>query len=92
MNKNEMIDRIAARTTQSQGAVAAMLAALEQEAVDALGRGDDVRLPGFLTIETSQRSARTGRNPQTGEALQIPAQTVAKVSAGSRLKAAAKGA
>ncbi|WP_084126841.1 HU family DNA-binding protein [Demequina sp. NBRC 110054] len=92
MNKNELIERIGERAELSKDAVAAVLAGFEAEAAEALGRGDDVRLPGFLTIETAQRSARTGRNPQTGAAIEIPAQTVAKVSAGSKLKAAARGA
>ena len=53
--------------------------------------GDKITIPGFLSIEQTFRSARTGRNPQTGETIQIAATNAAKVSAGSKLKAAAKG-
>ncbi|MER6443588.1 HU family DNA-binding protein, partial [Streptomyces sp. NPDC001185] len=48
-------------------------------------------IPGFLSFERTHRAARTARNPQTGEPLEIPAGYSVKVSAGSKLKEAAKG-
>ena len=60
-----------------------------EELVEAITRGDKVSLPGLLTVERSKRSARTGRNPQTGESIEIAAAHTAKVSAGSNLKKAA---
>ena len=53
--------------------------------------GEKLTLPGFLAFEQSSRSARTGRNPQTGETIQIAASKTVKVTAGSKLKAAAAG-
>jgi DNA-binding protein HU-beta len=61
-----------------------------EAAYKAVGSGDKITLPGFLSIEQTHRNARTGRNPQTGETIQIAATNAAKVSAGSKLKAAAK--
>jgi DNA-binding protein HU-beta len=60
-------------------------------AYGAVGSGDKITIPGFLSIEQTFRSARTGRNPQTGATIEIAATNAAKVSAGSKLKAAAKG-
>ncbi|WP_033823280.1 HU family DNA-binding protein, partial [Kitasatospora sp. MBT63] len=57
-----------------------------------VAKGDEkVTIPGFLTLERTLRAARTGRNPQTGDPVQIPAGHGVKVSAGSKLKEAAKG-
>jgi DNA-binding protein HU-beta len=53
--------------------------------------GEKITLPGFLTIEQGARSARTARNPQTGETINVPATKTAKISAGSKLKAIAAG-
>ena len=58
---------------------------------EAVGKGEKVTVPGWISFEQTQRAARQGRNPATGEAMQIPATKAAKVSAGSKLKAAAKG-
>ncbi|GAA2338346.1 hypothetical protein GCM10010431_72190 [Streptomyces kunmingensis] len=56
-----------------------------------VAKGDErVSIPGFLTFERTHRAARTARNPQTGEPLNIPAGYSVKVSAGSKLKEAAK--
>jgi DNA-binding protein HU-beta len=62
---------------------------LREELVEAITRGDKVALPGLLTVERTQRSARTGRNPQTGESIEIAAANTVKVTAGSNLKKAA---
>ena len=56
-----------------------------------IAQGNKVQFPGWLTIERAERAARAGRNPQTGEAIEIPAGYVAKASAGSKLKNAVKG-
>ena len=55
--------------------------------VEAVGRGEKVQLPGLLSVERVERAARTGRDPQTGATLEIPAGYGVKVTAGSRLKA-----
>lgn len=73
MNRSELTAAVAEQaglTTQQAGAaVAATLDAITK----AVASGDSVAVPGFGTFEPRQRSARTGRNPQTGEAMDIPA-------------------
>jgi DNA-binding protein HU-beta len=91
MNKSELIDAIADSSGVSKADVGAVLDGFADAAMKAVRSGDKITIPGFLSIEQTDRSARTGRNPQTGETLQIPASKAAKVSAGSKLKAAAKG-
>ena len=60
------------------------------EISEALGRGESIEIRGFGSYKIVERKARQGRNPQTGEAISIPATKAVKVSAGSKLKAAAK--
>ena len=92
MAKTELVDAIAEKTGVSKSDAAKVLDGFYEVAAGVVSSGDDkITLPGFLSIERTHRSARTGRNPQTGETLQIPAGTGVKVSAGSKLKAAAKG-
>jgi DNA-binding protein HU-beta len=79
MNKSELIDAIASKSGVSKTDVGAVLDGFADAAMDAVRTGDK-----------THRSARTGRNPQTGETIQIAATNAAKVSAGSKLKAAAK--
>ena len=90
MNKSELIDAIADSTGVSKSDVGKVIDGFADAAMSAVRTGDKITLPGFLSIEQTDRSARTGRNPQTGETIQIPASKAAKVSAGSKLKAAAK--
>lgn len=89
MNRKEVISSIALRTGSSASQVEGFVAALEQVLLEAVARGEKVQLPGVLTVERVERAARTGRNPQTGEVLDIPAGHAVKATAGSRLKAAA---
>lgn len=86
MNKAELVNTIAQRTDQSASTVNAVVSAFEEVITEAVARGDKVSLPGFLTFERSERSARTGRNPSTGESIQIPAATVPKVKVGKSFK------
>lgn len=88
MNRKEVISSIALRTGVPAKTAETVLAAFEQVLLEAVGRDEKVQLPGLLTVERVERKARTGRNPQTGETLEIPAGAGVKVSAGSRLKAA----
>ena len=85
MNKAELIDQIAAGSglskTDSKKALDACLSAI----TGALKEGDKVALVGFGTFSVSARAARTGRNPQTGQAIEIPAKKVAKFKAGKEL-------
>ena len=89
MNKAELVSAIAKRADVPTSTVDSVLAGLQDELVDAITRGDKVAVSGLLTVERTQRSARTGRNPQTGEAIEIAAANTVKVTAGSNLKKAA---
>ena len=89
MNKAELVSAIAKRADVPTSTVDSVLAGLQDELVDAITRGEKVAVSGLLTVERTQRSARTGRNPQTGESIEIAAAHTAKVTAGSNLKKAA---
>ncbi len=88
MNRSELVHAVAQRSGVPDGTADAVLTALADTLADAVQRGDDVRWAGVLTLEAVQRAGRTGRNPATGEPLEIPARRAVKLSAGSRLKAA----
>jgi DNA-binding protein HU-beta len=89
MNKAEFVSAVAKRAEVPASTVDSVIDGLREELVEAITRGDKVALPGLLTVERSQRSARTGRNPQTGESIEIAAANTVKVTAGSVLKKAA---
>ena len=86
MNKNELIEIIAQSADISKNAASRTLDAFVDSVTKSLQEGEDVVLVGFGSFTTSQRAARTGRNPQTGDAMQIPAATVARFKAGKKLK------
>lgn len=90
MTRTDVVSSVAQRAglTTAQGDAA--LTALQDVLVEALRAGEAVRIQGLLTVERAERAARTGRNPRTGEALEIPAGHVVRISAGSVLKAAVK--
>lgn len=91
MNKTELIETIAQRTDLSKKDVLAVMDTFEEIAGDIVAKGKDtLTIPGFLKFERTKRAARTGRNPQTGEPLKVPASNAAKVTAGSKLKNRAK--
>lgn len=88
MNKNELIDAMASSADISKNAAARALDAFVNSVTASLRDGSDVVLVGFGSFTTSHRAARTGRNPQTGQTMQIPAATVARFKAGKKLKEA----
>ncbi len=90
LNKTELVAKIAAGTGESQATVDRVIGGLFEALSEAVGSGTKVSIPGWLAVERTHRAARTGRNPQTGETIQIAAGNSVKVSAGSKLKAAAK--
>ena len=91
MNKTELIETIAQRTDLSKKDVQSVLDTFEDIAGDVVAKGKDtLTIPGFLKFEQTHRKARTGRNPQTGETIQVPASNAAKVTAGTKLKNRAK--
>jgi DNA-binding protein HU-beta len=92
MNRSELVDAISQRSGVPSNQVDASLKGLFEVVAGVVAKGDDkITIPGFLSFEQGARSARTGRNPQTGETIQVPASKTVKVSAGSKLKAIAAG-
>ena len=86
MNKTELIAAIADQAELSQKDAEAALNAFTGTIGKALKKGDKVQLVGFGTFEVSKRSARKGRNPQTGETIKIKASKTPKFKAGKALK------
>lgn len=85
MNKTELVNAVAASGITKADAVKAVESIFEA-ITDALKSGDDVRLIGFGTFAVAERKASTGRNPRTGEEIQIPASKQPKFKAGKSLK------
>ena len=71
--KTEIVDSVVARTGVGKAEVSRVLDEMLGEIRSSLDRGDAVTLRGFGTFKMTERAARTGRNPQTGEAMEIPA-------------------
>ncbi len=88
MNKADLINAIAGETDMSKAGAEAVLNAFISSVTGALKNGDKVTLTGFGTFSISNRAARMGRNPKTGESIQIKASKVAKFKAGAGLKGA----
>lgn len=86
MNKNELVAAVAEEAGIEKGKAQAAVDAVFSVITGELKNGGDVRLVGFGNFSVSKRAASTGRNPQTGEAVKIPARTVPKFSAGKGLK------
>ncbi|WP_372412795.1 HU family DNA-binding protein [Streptomyces luteireticuli] len=92
MNRSELVAALADRVEVARKDVDAVLAAFAETVGEVVAKGDEkVAIPGFLTFERTHRAARTARNPQTGAPIQVAAGYSVKVSAGSKLKEAAKG-
>lgn len=90
MNKTDLINNIAAKSGLTKKDVETVLNGFLGEVTNALAKGEKVQLIGFGTFETRKRAGRTGRNPQTGKAIQIPASKVPAFKAGNKLKEAVK--
>jgi DNA-binding protein HU-beta len=91
MNRRDLAEAIAADTGLDVRAADAALGAALSAITGALAAGDKVTLPGFGTFETRARSERSGRNPQTGEAMTIAASTAPAFKPASALKQAVNG-
>ncbi|QRZ61308.1 HU family DNA-binding protein [Rothia sp. ZJ932] len=87
-NRSELVAEVAEKAGTSQAAVNGVLDALFQVFESSVAQGEKITIPGWMAIERTDRAARTGRNPQTGETIQIPAGHGVKLTAGSKLKAA----
>ncbi len=90
MNKSELIDKVAATAELNKASATRAVEAVFDSIVNALHQGDSVNLVGFGTFSVGMRAARTGRNPRTGEAINIAASRNPKFKAGKGLKDALK--
>lgn len=86
MNKTELVAAIAEESGLTKADSARALEATVSTITKAMSAGDSVAIIGFGTFKVGDRAARTGRNPQTGAEMQIPAAKVPKFSAGKGLK------
>ncbi len=90
MNKTELISKIAEKAKISKKEAENAVNAFTNVVADALVDGDRVQIVGFGTFEVAERAARTGRNPKTGETIEIGASKSPKFKAGKALKDAVK--
>ncbi len=88
MNKSELIKHIASQAGLTQAQATVALQAVETAVIETLANGGEVALVGFGTFKVTDRAARTGRNPKTGEELQIAASKVPTFKAGKAFKEA----
>ena len=86
MNKAELIDAVAENADISKAAAARAVDTVLESITSTLQKGEQVALIGFGTFSVKDRAARTGRNPRTGEPLEIPAAKVPSFKAGKALK------
>jgi DNA-binding protein HU-beta len=86
LNRSDVVAAIAEKAGLTKTQADAALSALQDTLVSSLAKGEAVKLTGLLSVERVERAARTGRNPRTGESIEIPAGFGVKISAGSVLK------
>jgi len=90
MTKGELIASVGKEAKISKASAEKAINAFTNTVMKALKKGDKLALTGFGTFSVAKRRARTGRNPQTGKEIKIPAARVAKFKAGNLLKSAVK--
>ena len=86
MNKSELVAAIAEKAELSKKDAEKALKAFTDTVAEQLKAGEKIQLVGFGTFEVAERAARTGKNPQTGAAIKIPASKAPKFKAGKALK------
>ena len=86
MNKRELVDAVSKDTGITKKDVEGVLNSITANITKAVSKKDSVSLVGFGTFSSTKRAARTGKNPQTGEKIKIPAATVPKFKAGKAFK------
>lgn len=91
MNKTELIEALAQKCDLTKADAGRAVDGLTEVIAETLAKGEVVSVLGFGSFSVSERAARTGRNPKTGEAMEIGASKVSKFTAGSKLKAAVNG-
>ena len=90
MTKSELIDKVAKEAKIPRAAAERAVNSFTASITEVLRQGDKITLPGFGTFLTSNRSARKGRNPRTGEEIDIPAVRIPKFKVGKGLKDAVR--
>jgi DNA-binding protein HU-beta len=88
MNKRQLIDAVAEKANASKAAADIVVSAAIEAIAEAIARGENVQFVGFGTFSVAERKARSGRNPQTGKEIRIPARNVVRFKAGAGLNAA----
>ena len=88
MNKNDLITSVAESSGLTKADACRAVDGVFDSIASALSSGDDVRIVGFGSFSVANRAASTGRNPRTGEEIQIPASKQPKFKAGAPLKSA----
>ena len=88
MNKNDLISSVAESSGLTKADAGRAVDGVFDSIASALATGDDVRIVGFGSFSVANRAASTGRNPRTGEEIQIPASKQPKFKAGAPLKSA----
>ncbi len=91
MNKEDLVQEISKKANITQKEATEVLSALVETIEKTVAKGDKVTLVGFGTFGSRKRAARTGRNPQTGKELKIPAKTVPSFTAGKKFKTIVNG-
>ncbi len=91
MTKSDLIERLAGKAEVTRPRAEELVDFLLNDVTEALKNGEKVNISGFGTFTVSNRKARTGRNPKTGEPIEIPASRSAKFKAGKTLKEALGG-
>jgi DNA-binding protein HU-beta len=91
MNKGDLVDAVAKSTGESKRLVGDVVDEFVNQVQKSVKKGEKVTLPGFGTFERRNRSARTARNPQTGEPIQIKASKVPAFKPGASFKSYVKG-
>jgi DNA-binding protein HU-beta len=88
MRKSDLVKAVAKEVDQPETQVSSVVNATFDAIQNALSSGDEVTITGFGTFKVTHRAAREGRNPQTGEAMPIPARNTPSFKPGSQLKRA----
>lgn len=91
MNKTDLVSQVAKEANISKEAATVAVDATFNNIASALSRGDTVRIVGFGNFQVAHRKASSGRNPRTGQMIEIPASRVPKFRAGKALKDAVNG-
>ncbi len=91
MNKEELVQEVAKKAKVTQKEAAEIINAFMDTVQKTVAKNKKVTLVGFGTFEARKRAARTGRNPQTGKTINIPAKTAPVFSAGKKFKDVVNG-